>query len=109
MLFSGKHIGLNVNAVRIKTTGLAARHRGVTTIAEASGNIFLPRWIHHDGEAMGTLHSGACEDDWAQPREKSCGAERHQFAPSHRSQSVATAFIWNRVRPESITKDIVQR
>ena len=48
---------------------------------------------------MGTLHNGACEDDWAQPREKSCGAERHQFAPSHRSQSVAAAFIWNRVRP----------
>ena len=34
---------------------------------------------YHDGEAMGTLHNGACEDDWAQPSEKSCGAERHQF------------------------------
>ena len=47
ILFTGEHIGL---------TGLAARYRGVTTIAEAPGNIFLSRWMqsHHDGEAMGT-------------------------------------------------------
>ena len=74
-------------------------------------NIFLSRLMqsYDDGEAMGTLHSGACEGDWAQPREKSCGAERHHFAPSHKSQSVATAFISNRVWPGSIAKDIAQR
>ena len=77
----------------------------------APGNVSLPRRMQspHDGEAMGTLHNGACEDDRAQPCETSCGSDRLQFAPSNRSQSVPTALIWDRVRPGSIAKDIAKR